>query len=159
MAQSVNKMNLSCLPVSLFKAIQRGELSICDWAHEAKNAGLDAFDLSIMLIRDHTPVYLEKLKEDLAKEEIPLLMVTAYPDFTHPSELQRDREEAYFIRDIALSSFLGAKYLRITSGQAHPEVTIDQGIEYTLSRFKKMVDVADKFNIKLLYENHKMPGS
>jgi sugar phosphate isomerase/epimerase len=152
-------MKISCLPVSLFKVIQEGKISIKEWAHEAKISGLDAIDLSIALIRDHTPVYLESLKEDLNREEMPLVMITSYPDFTHPEKFQREREKDYFIRDIALSSYLGAKYLRITSGQEHPETGIKKGISYAVEYFKRMNDVSNKYGIKLLYENHTKPGA
>jgi sugar phosphate isomerase/epimerase len=152
-------MKISCLPVSLFKVIQEGKISIKEWAHEAKIIGLDAIDLSIALIRDNTPVYLESLKEDLDREEMPLVMITSYPDFTHPEKLQREREKDYFIRDIALSSYLGAEYLRMTSGQAHPETGIKTGISYAVEYFKRMNDVSHKYGIKLLYENHTKPGA
>ena len=152
-------MKVSCLPVSLFRAIQEGEISIPEWISLAKDIGLNGIDLSIALIRDHTPVYLEKLKQDLQDQSMEIIMITAYPDFTHPSKLQREREEAYFIRDIAVSSYLGAKYLRMTSGQAHPEVSIKEGIGNTIECFDKMVGVAEKFGIKLLFENHTKPGA
>jgi sugar phosphate isomerase/epimerase len=154
-----SKMKISCLPVSLFKEIRDGKISIKEWAHEAKRAGLDAIDLSIALIRDNTPVYLESLVNDLKKEAMPLVMITSYPDFTHPDKLQREREKDYFIRDIALSSYLGAKYLRITSGQAHPETGIKTGISHAVEYFKRMNDVSNKYGIRLLYENHAKPGA
>ncbi len=153
------KIKLSCLPVSLFSAIQQEQLSIREWAYEAKSAGLDGIDLGIALIKNHTPAYLENIKKDLEKEEMPVIMITAYPDFTHPDKLQREREKDYFIRDIALASYLGAKYLRITAGQAHPETGIQKGISFAAEAFKEMDSIAGKYNIRLLYENHTKPGA
>ena len=86
-------------------------------------------------------------------------MVTAYPDFTHPDRLQREREFEYLRRDIALSSEIGAKYLRVLAGQAHPGVTVDEGIDLAVENLRKSVPVAGKYGVKLLYENHAKPGS
>ena len=38
-------MKVSCLPVSFFKAIQNGKMSVKDWAGMAKACGLDGIDL------------------------------------------------------------------------------------------------------------------
>jgi sugar phosphate isomerase/epimerase len=152
-------MKISCLPVSLFRDIQDGLLSVREYAHEAKKAGLDAIDLGIALIKNHTPVYLESLKDDLEKEDMPLVMITAYPDFSHPDRLQREREKEYFSRDIAVASFLGARYLRMTAGQAHPETEIKTGIKYVTEYFRRMDELSGKYGVKLLFENHTKPGA
>ncbi|MDD5017352.1 MAG: sugar phosphate isomerase/epimerase [Eubacteriales bacterium] len=149
-------MKVSCLPVSFFKAIQEGDMSVKDWVNTAKICGLDAVDLSMLLVANHTPVYLSQLKKDLS--ELPLVMMTAYPDFTHPDALQRQRERDYFYRDIALASALGAKYLRMTPGQAHPEMDVKQGVGLATEAFKRSADIAHRYGVKLLFENHSKPG-
>ena len=149
-------MKMSCLPVSFFKAIQEGEMSIKDWVNVAKNCGLDGIDLSVLLVANHTPVYLSKLKRDIA--EMPLIMMTTYSDFIHPNPQQREREKEYLYRDIALASELGARYLRMTPGQAHPETDIKLGINIAVEAFKRADEVASRYGIQLLFENHSKPG-
>jgi sugar phosphate isomerase/epimerase len=61
--------------------------------------------------------------------------------------------------DIALASALGAKFLRVTAGQAHPGMPIDKGVDLVIDNFKKIAPVAEKFGIKLVYENHSKPGA
>ena len=151
-------MKVSCLPVSFFSTIQSGRMSVKDWARLARTCGLDAIDLSILLIKNHTSVYLDNLKRDLEQEQMTVTMVTAYPDYTHPDRLQRERERDYFSRDIALASEIGAKYLRITAGQAHPEMGIREGVRLTVENFKMAADMARRYNIRLLFENHSKPG-
>ena len=149
-------MKVSCLPVSLFGSIQQGKMTIKDWVDAAKSCGLDGIDLSMLLVANHTPVYLAKIKDHLS--ELPLVMVTSYPDFVHPNARQREREREYFDRDIALASELGARYLRMTPGQAHPEMDIKQGVTLAIEAFKRSADMANKYGIQLLFENHSKPG-
>jgi sugar phosphate isomerase/epimerase len=152
-------VQLSCLPVSFFKDIQTGRLSIGEWAEMAKCEGLDAIDLSAILVANHTPACLRRVKSDLERAGMPVVMITTYPDFTHPLRAQREREMEYVRRDTALAADLGAKYLRILAGQAHPETAVDQGIEWVVENFKRLDEVAGRLGVTLLFENHSKPGA
>lgn len=152
-------MKMSCLSVSLFPKIQTGELSIREYARFCKSIGLDAFDLGLILLKNHTPKYIRQIRDDINSEGIPLCMVTTYPDFTHPDSLQREREFDFLVHDIALASAVGAQFLRITAGQAHPATAIKDGIEWTVDYFKKAGPISDKYNITLVYEDHSKPGA
>jgi len=152
-------MKLSCLSVSLFSAIINGEMTIREYAHLCKKLELDGFDLGIIQLKNHTPNYVNQLNKDFEEEGIKPVMITTYPDFTHPDALQREREFEYLRHDIALASNLGAKFLRITAGQAHPETPVKQGIQLVVEYFRKIVPVAEKFGIKLVYEDHSKPGA
>ena len=152
-------MRVSCLPVSLFKEIIDGKMSIKDWAQKAKAAGLDGIDISMAFIKNHTPAYLNGLKRDLREAGMPVVMATTYPDFTHPDYLQREREMEYLRRDIALCSELGVLYLRVLAGQAHPGIAIDRGIALAVSGLKNSAVIAKKYDVRLLYEDHAKPGA
>lgn len=53
---------LSCLPVSLFPELISGTSSIERWANYAAELGLDAFDISILFVRDRTPRGISQLR-------------------------------------------------------------------------------------------------
>lgn len=152
-------MKISCLSVSLFPAILNGEMTIREYAGFCKSLGLDAFDLGIILLKNHTPNYIHQIKKGIADVDISPCMVTTYPDFTNPDQIQREREFDFLIHDIALTSAIGARYLRITAGQAHPDTTRENGIKWTVDYFKKAIPASDKYGITLLYENHSKPGA
>jgi sugar phosphate isomerase/epimerase len=152
-------MKMSCLSVSLFPSIINGELSIGEYARFCKSLGLDAFDLAIILLKNHTPKYLGQIKKEIDDAGISLAMVTTYPDFTHPDPTQRIREFDFLVADIALASELGARFVRITAGQAHPETTEKEGIRWVVEHFKKIAPIGEKYGITLLYENHSKPGA
>ena len=134
-------------------------MSIREYARLCKRLGLDAFDLGIILFKNHSPKYIQQIREDIREEQIPLCMVTTYPDFTHPDARQRKREFDFLVHDIALASAFGAKFLRVTAGQAHPSVTVSEGIEWAVANLKKASHVADDYGITLLYEDHSKPGA
>jgi sugar phosphate isomerase/epimerase len=152
-------MKLSCLPVSFFSDIQAGRMTIREWASCARAEGLDSIDLSAMLIQNHTSRYLQQIAEDLARENMPITMITTYPDFTHPDPRQREREMEYARYDVAIAGELGAKYLRILAGQAHPETTIGDGIAWVVESFTRLDEIAARHHVMLLFENHSKPGA
>lgn len=152
-------MKMSCLSVSLFPAIINNEISIREYALFCKNQGLGGFDLGMALIKNHTPRYVSQLKREIEEEGIPLIMVTTYPDFTHPDFLQREREFDFLVHDIALASALGARFLRVTAGQAHPSTTEADGVKWAIEYLKKAAPISDKYGITLVYENHAKPGA
>ena len=152
-------MKMSCLSVSLFPAILNGEISIREYARFCKSLGLDGFDLGIILLKNHTPRYIDQFKKEIGEEGIPLIMVTTYPDFTHPDELQREREFDFLVHDIALASAVGAKYLRVTAGQAPPATSEEDGVSWAIEYLKRAAPVSDRYGITLVYEDHSKPGA
>lgn len=152
-------MKLSCLPVSFFDEIISGKMSLGEWARIGREAGLDAVDYSMLFVKAHTPVYLREIRKEIEKEGMQLAMITTYPDFSHPDRLQRERELEYLKADIAVTSELGAKYLRVLAGQAHPQTSRAEGITWAVENLKCACETADKLHIKLVYENHAKPGA
>ncbi|MCB0493312.1 MAG: sugar phosphate isomerase/epimerase [Cyclobacteriaceae bacterium] len=150
---------MSCLSVSLFPKIQSGEMSIKEYANLCKELDLDAFDLGLILLKNHTPKYIQQIQKDIHDVGIPLCMVTTYPDFTHPDPLQRQREFDFLVHDIALASAVGAKFLRITAGQAHPNTSEKDGIDWTVANFLKAAPISDQYGIQLVFEDHSKPGA
>ena len=121
-------MKISCLPVSLFDDICSGRMSLQAWAEAAKEIGYDGIDLSLLMLTAHTETYLQRIRRELDRAGLPVVMATTYPDFTHPDPKQRQREADYLARDIALCDQLGIRYLRVLAGQAHPEVSEEAGV-------------------------------
>ena len=152
-------MEVSCLPVSLFPEINEGKMTLLDWLRASKTCGLDGIDISMSFLLNHTPAYLQTVKEMFELENVPIVMATTYPNFTHPDKLQREREREYFRRDIALCSELKIRYLRILAGQAHPETKIPDGIRWAIENIRNASTVADKYGVQLLYEDHSKPGA
>ena len=152
-------MKISCLPVSLFGDIIGGKITIREWLRIGREMGLDAVDLSILLIENRTPRYLEGLKDQIMEEDIGIAMITCYPDFTYPDLWQRERELDYCFADIAAASELGAKYVRVTAGQNYPVLNVEEALDYVEKYLMRCRKRADDYGVKLLIENHSKPGT
>ena len=79
-------------------------MSIADWARIGREAGLDAVDLSVLLLKSLDSAYLRRVREDIESAGMKLAMVTSYPDFTHPDASERRKEierEKGYIRAVA----------------------------------------------------------
>jgi len=152
-------VNVSCLPISFFSDLTSGRMSLRDWAEIGAEAGLDGIDLSIIFLKNHTPVYLRQVEKDFQAVGLPVVMITTYPDFCHPDAVQRERELAYLRHDIAMASDLRTPYLRIVAGQAHPDIKEHDAFDWVLDGFKRAADFAQAFDVQLVYENHSKPGA
>jgi sugar phosphate isomerase/epimerase len=131
-----------------------GEMSIVDWAQIALDVGLDAIDLSIILIKNQSPECLEQARRQLRDLGIGVTMVTTYPDFTHPDPRQRAREIAKSCQEIAMAGQLGAKFVRVTAGQAHPDTGKEDGITWAAKGLTDVLEFASVNGLTLVFENH-----
>jgi sugar phosphate isomerase/epimerase len=152
-------MQLSCLPVSFFQDIVNGALSVEEWARLGAAVGLDAIDLSILFVPDHTPAAVAAMRRAIEDAGMAVTMVTSYPDFTHPLAEQRQQELALEEEIVAVAAGLGARFVRVTAGQAHPETKLAEGIAWAVDGLRRLADNTRGSGVELVYENHGKPGA
>ena len=154
-------MKLSVLPVSLFSTISSGEMSLAQWAAYAQELGLEGFDASILFFKNSTPTFLQEIKQEMKARKIHIqpTMVSCYPDFTHPDPMEIERQIDYLTRDLALISDLGFKYARVTAGQNHPGLDLEEAAKRCVSCFERMIPVSQKYGVEMVFENHSKPGA
>lgn len=151
-------MKLSVLPVSLFNDIVEQKMTVAEWAQIGEALGLDAIDLSILFLQGKSIDKLKKMRAAIEAHDISVLMVTSYPDFTHPDKTERDKQFDMYQDQIVAAATVGAKALRVTAGQGHPEIAIQDGIKWAVEGITRCLDTAEKNGIELVYENHAKPG-
>lgn len=152
-------MNLSCLPVSFFSEIVSGRMSLGEWACLGAELGLDAVDLSILFLPDHSPQALDRARAEIETNGLGVAMLTSYPDFTHPDPAQRRRELEVEIEVVGIAARIGARMVRVTAGQAHPQVGWEAGIEWAVEGLTSLVENTRGAGVTLVYENHAKPGA
>jgi sugar phosphate isomerase/epimerase len=152
-------MKLSCIPVSFFKEIIGGSMSVTDWARMGKEIGLDAIDVSILFIPDRSRSAVAGLRKSIEAAGMRVAMVASYPDFTHPDAAQRARELVLAQEVVEVAAGLGAEMVRVTAGQAHPETGREDGIRWATEGLRTLVDRTRKSGVRLVYENHGKPGA
>ena len=151
-------MKLSCLPVSFYPDIIAGRMSLGEWARMGAELGLDAVDASILFFPDRSERALARARRQVEAEGMSLLMMSTYPDFTHPDRSQRAREVDLARETLDVAVSLGMRYVRAIAGQAHPETGRDQGIAWATEGLTSMVEHAQSVGVTVVYENHDQAG-
>jgi sugar phosphate isomerase/epimerase len=151
-------MKLSVLPVSFFPDIVGGRMSVGDWARMGAALGLDAVDLSILFVPDRSPQAVAGIRRQVEAAGMQVAMLCTYPDFTHPSAAQRVREVELAHETVRVAAGLGARLVRVTAGQAHPETGRAEGIAWAVDGLRKLHDATQQMGPTLVYENHSKPG-
>ena len=152
-------MKLSCLPVSYFRQIITGEMSVEDWLREGCDLGLNGIDLSILFFDDRSEARLTHLNRRIREAGLSLALVNTYSDFTHPDAARRVLEIEQLKRDIETSALLGTENVRIVAGQNYPETDVAHGISWVVEGFCEVIEMAEFCGVRLLYENHSHPGN
>jgi sugar phosphate isomerase/epimerase len=147
-------MKLSCLPVSWFSDILAGKKSPKEWIRFAASLDLDGVDFSILFFRNVDEGGVYDLREEIHRLGLQACMLATYPDFTHPSPAERNRQVEDMRNNIRLASQLGASLIRVTAGQRHPDVSRQQGVKWAADGLRQVVAEADQRNVRLAYENH-----
>jgi sugar phosphate isomerase/epimerase len=152
-------MHLSCLPVSFFSDMIEGRMSVAEWARMGAELGLDAIDLSILFVPDRSPAAVTALRRQIEAEGMQVAMVTSYPDFTHPEAAQRERELELELEVVDVAVSLGARMVRVTAGQAHPQISRAEGTAWAVAGLRRLVERTRHSGVTLVYENHAKPGA
>jgi sugar phosphate isomerase/epimerase len=152
-------MKVSCLPVSFFDDIIAGRMSVGQWAQMGVELGLDAIDLSILFVPDRSPGALAATRRQVQDAGTSITMITSYPDFTHPDPAQRTRELDLERGVVDVAAALGAPYVRVTAGQAHPEMDREKGVRMAIEGLTELAELTAGSEVTLVYENHAKPGA
>lgn len=150
---------LSVLPVSFFPQLMSGEMNIEQWARMGKKYGLKYIDIPNWALRSHMPSYLKQQRAILDSCQIAIGSVGTHSDLTNPDPVQRKRELDYLRFDIALASQMGASYVRVTDGQAHPGLEEEQGLDYACECLVQAKEFAADYGITIGVENHGFPSA
>ena len=89
---------------------------------------------------------------------LPISMMCYSPDFTQPDAAARAREVEKEMQVIEVSAKLGAKFVRVLSGQRRPEVPIDDGVRYAAECIVSLLPHAERHGVTLILENHYKDG-
>jgi len=152
-------MLLSCLPVSFFPAIIEGEMTLHEWATMARELGLDGIDVSTLFFPDTSRGAIREARHQIEDAGMRPNMISTYPDFTHPDAASRERELGQEQEAVAVASYLGCNYVRLVAGQAHPETSRQEGIEWAIAGMRALVETTRGVDVELVYENHGKPGA
>lgn len=147
-------MQLSCLPVSLYNDLSAGRLTLAGWFQMAGRLGLDGADMSIAHLASREAGYLADLRHQAEEAGVRIAMLVTYSDFTQPDLAERQRQQAELKRNIETAARLGAAFVRVTAGQAHPGVGREAGMGWAVEGLTATLELAAAAGVTLAYENH-----
>lgn len=147
---------ISCLPVSLYKEFFAGDRTIEQWSKQAAALGLDSIDINALFIRDMSMEQIAQIRNALT---VPVLMVSAYSDFTLPDADARAQALETALADMERSAAIGAKYIRLTAGQAYPGEDDTVMCQRVYDCFCVCCEKAKELGLTILLENHSKPGA
>jgi sugar phosphate isomerase/epimerase len=132
-------------------------MSVFDWISLARAEldvdGLELYDRFFISLDED---YLTQVKVLAEEAGFVIPMFICSPDFTQPNHQNRQRAIEYQMRMIEVAAFLGGKgtVCRILSGQQHPDVDRQQGVEWVVDAIERIIPFAKKNGIVLGMENH-----
>lgn len=132
-------------------------MSVFDWISMAEAyldvEGLEMYDrFFTSLDRD----YLLQVVEAVTDAGLIIPMLICSPDFTHPDPDERKRAIEYEVKMIEVAAILGGTgtVCRILSGQHHPGISREQGVEWVLEAIEQVIPAARENGVILGMENH-----
>ena len=132
-------------------------MTVFDWiSMAAAELDVDGLEMYERFFTSLEHDYLSQIKETVHQAGFVIPMFICSPDFTNPDENERKQALDYQARMIEVAYFLGGPntVCRILSGQQHPGVSRDQGVEWVVDAFQQLIPVARSYGIILGMENH-----
>lgn len=150
-------MRIAAFPKGELEAmVQRRTKTVFEWIDEAATLGVEGLELHTGFLWETGDDYVAKVGEAIAAAGFAMPMMCASPDFTHPDADVRARElddQATFMRITAAVGGPGAT-CRVLSGQAHPGVAVEQGLQWAGDAIRSLLPLAAELGITLAIENH-----
>jgi sugar phosphate isomerase/epimerase len=148
-------MRLSCDPILFFRDLVLDRtMSLEDWFDLARELRLDGTELQHNCLEGYEPAYLDGVHEALTVRGLAVSQVIGSAVFSHPGADVRRREVAVTRQQIDAAARFGAPCVRLTAGQAHPEVDRATGVRRVVEAFRECLAYAAGRGVLLAYENH-----
>ena len=135
-------------------------MSVFDWITRAQQLDADGLEMYEGFFTSLDPGYLDSVAEAVRGAGFEMPMLCCSPDFTHPDADARKRAVDYEIQMVRACRRLGGPgtVCRVLSGQRHPGVTRDQGLEWAAECITAVLPAARECGVILGLENHYKDG-
>jgi sugar phosphate isomerase/epimerase len=150
-------LRISAFPKCFIEQIA-GErsMSVFEWIEMAKSLDADGLELLDGFLTSLEPGYLDSVRDAIHAAGFVMPMLCCSPDFTHPDSDERKRAADREAELIRVAHRLGGPGVvcRVLSGQRHPGVTREQGLEWAIRGIEAVLPVAREYGVVLGLENH-----
>ena len=135
-------------------------MSVFDWIAMAGQLDADGLEMYDGFFTSLEPGYLDSVADAIRAAGFAMPMLCCSPDFTHPDPDARKRAVDHEIEMVRVCRRLGGPgtVCRVLSGQRHPDVSREQGIEWAARCINQVLPVARECDVTLGLENHYKDG-
>jgi len=135
-------------------------MTVFDWIENARVLPVEGLELYSGMFWQTDPGFIDSVGDALGSAGFEMPMLCASPDFTHPDPDQRKREFDRELTMMQIAARLGGPgaSCRVLSGQRHPEVSLEDGLDYAADAINQLIPVARELDITLAIENHYKDG-
>ena len=135
-------------------------MTVFDWIEQARQLPVEGLELYSGMFPDAAAVDLDRIGEALSDAGFQMPMLCASPDFTHPDPGVRAREVDRQAEMIRIAAHLGGPgaSCRVLSGQRHPGVGLEDGLDYAATAIAALLPLARELDVTLALENHYKDG-
>jgi sugar phosphate isomerase/epimerase len=149
-------MKIAVFPKGYLEAFAEGSMTVFDWIDLGTALPADGLELPSGVFRRHDDGYLDGVGAALEAAGFEMPMLCASPDFTNPDPDVRKREIEREADMMRVTRRLGGprSYTRVLSGQRHPGVEEQQGLDWATEAITGLLPLARELDITLTLENH-----
>ncbi|MEZ5040223.1 MAG: sugar phosphate isomerase/epimerase family protein [Saprospiraceae bacterium] len=149
------KPKLAAFPKAYMDALCiDNSMSLQQWIEMGASLAVDGLEFYSGFIALKDPRQWETYRKMANDYGLAIPMLCCSPDFTHPDPGFRATEVAKEKQWIEMTAALGGTFCRVLSGQRRPEVSREEGIQYTVESIEACLPLAKSYGITLIIENH-----
>jgi sugar phosphate isomerase/epimerase len=150
---------IAAFPKCYLETIARDRaMTVFEWIAEARGLPVDGLEMYEGFLEREDDDYVDALGEAIADAGFEMPMMCCSPDLSHPDVDVRRAEIEREMRMIAITARLGGSYCRVLTGQRHPGVEVEEGVERVVAAIDELLPVAREHGVRLALENHYKDG-
>lgn len=157
----VKNIRISVFPKGYMEDLSTGKMDLFEWIEAASTLGADGLELYPTFFTSYDLPYLEEIKKAANSKNLLIPMMCSSPDFTHPDKDYRVNEINKMKKIIDVMAILGPsdfRSCRVLSGQRRPNVSIEDGVKWTVECITELLPYAESKKVHLVMENHYKDG-
>ena len=151
-------ISIAAFPKCWIEDIAEGRMSLLEWIDASLELECEGLELYGRFLTSHHSAYLADLRRRIESHGMQMPMMCYSPDFTHPEPEARQEEVEQQKAMIRVTAELGGKFCRTLSGQARPEVSMQEGVNWVVQCIEACLGEAERCGVRLVIENHFKDG-
>ena len=155
-------MKIAAFPKCYLDAISvERSMSVFDWITDSQSLGADGLELYEGFFWSTEAGYVDSIGEALETAGTVMPMLCCSPDLAHPDAGVRRRAVDHEATMMGIARRLGGPgaACRVLTGQRHPGVPLQQGLDWAVEAINELLPLAHELDVVLALENHYKDGS